>query len=148
MAIVIGANFGYCVLAAVGISFQCALASAAVGAARKKYKVEYPDNGGGRFSDKLSDEDWIKFNSIKRVSDHYTEQVGLVLSMLLMAGLFQPKLAASLGAAFIFGRFLFGRGYISKGPEGRKIGFMISALSFLALMGTAAYNAAMVTCFA
>ncbi|KAJ2804488.1 hypothetical protein H4R20_002485, partial [Coemansia guatemalensis] len=112
------------------------------------YNVEYPDNGGGRYSDKLSDEDWIKFNNIKRVSDHYTEQVGLVLSMLMMAGLFQPELAASLGATFIFGRFLFGRGYISKGPEGRKVGGFIASISFLAMMVTAAYNAAKITCFA
>ncbi|PIA14224.1 hypothetical protein COEREDRAFT_82895 [Coemansia reversa NRRL 1564] len=148
MAIVIGANFGYCVLAAVGISFQCIMAGSAVAAARKKYNVNFPDNGGGRFSDKLSDEDWVKFNNIKRVSDNYSEQVGIVLSMLIMAGLFQPKLAASLGATYIFGRFLFGRGYISKGPEGRKIGYSIAAFSLLGMIITAVYNAAMITYFA
>ncbi|KAJ1718173.1 hypothetical protein LPJ61_006781 [Coemansia biformis] len=148
MAIVIGTNFGYCVLAAVGITVQWLAAGMRVGAARKKYKVAYPDNGGGRFADKLSEEDWVKFNNIKRVSDNYSEHIGAVLSMLMLAGLFQPKLAASLGATYILGRAIFGWGYASLGPKGRLYGAPIMAASVFGLVGTAAYNAAMVTIFA
>ncbi|KAJ2739439.1 hypothetical protein GGI20_006107 [Coemansia sp. BCRC 34301] len=148
MAIVIGANFGYCVLAAVGITAQCFLSGISVTLARKKYKVDYPDNGGGRYADKLSDEDWVTFNNIKRVSDNYSEQVGMVLSMLFMAGLFQPKLAASFGASFIVGRFIYAKGYVARGPKGRMLGAPIATLSLLALVVTAGYNAALVTVFA
>ncbi|KAJ1641753.1 hypothetical protein LPJ64_006319 [Coemansia asiatica] len=147
MAIVLGTNFGYCVLAAVGISVQCFLAGAQVGAARKKYKVEYPDNGGGRFSDKLSDEDWIKFNSIKRVSDNYSEQVGIVLAMLMAAGLFMPRAAASFGALYILGRFVYGAGYKSSGPQGRIFGAPLMMLSLISMTGIATYNAVLTTCF-
>ncbi|KAJ2056965.1 hypothetical protein GGI17_005909 [Coemansia sp. S146] len=148
MAIVIGANFGYCVLAAVGISAQCFLAGMSVTFARKKYKVAYPDNGGGRFSDKLSDKDWVEFNNIKRVSDNYSENIGMVLSMLLCAGLFQPILAASLGGTFILGKLAYGIGYIKGGPKGRMLGAPVAALSFFALTFIAGYNAALTTIFA
>ncbi|KAJ1862068.1 hypothetical protein LPJ57_006421 [Coemansia sp. RSA 486] len=148
MAIVLGTNFGYCVLAAVGISVQCVLAGAQVGAARKKYKVDYPDNGGGRFSDKLSDDDWIKFNSIKRASDNYSEQVGIVLTMLMAAGLFMPRAAASLGAIYMVGRFVYAAGYKASGPKGRMFGAPLMALSLVSLAGIAAYNAALITFFA
>ncbi|KAJ2891012.1 hypothetical protein IWW38_003818 [Coemansia aciculifera] len=116
--------------------------------ARKKYKVDYPDNGGGRFADKLSDEDWVVFNNIKRVSDNYSEQVGMVLSMLIMAGLFHPKLAASLGASFMVGRTIYAKGYTAWGPKGRMYGAPIATISFLAMTLIAAYNAALVTVFA
>ncbi|KAJ2554450.1 hypothetical protein EV175_002576, partial [Coemansia sp. RSA 1933] len=119
MAIVIGSNFGYTVLAAVGITVQCLVTAFSVNGARKKYKVDYPDNGGGRYADKLSDEDWVAFNSVKRASDNYLEQVGMVLVMLIAAGLYQPKLAASFGASYIVGRFIYARGYSTAGPKGR-----------------------------
>ncbi|KAJ1818582.1 hypothetical protein GGH91_004804 [Coemansia sp. RSA 2671] len=147
MTIVIGANFGYCVLAAVGISVQCFLEGMAVTVARKKFNVPYPDNGGGRFADKLSEKDWVAFNNIKRVSDNYSESVGMVLSMLFCAGLFQPLLAASLGGSFIVGKIFYGMGYKAWGPKGRMLGAPVSALSFFALIAVAGYNAA-ITVFA
>ncbi|KAJ2001859.1 hypothetical protein GGI04_003577 [Coemansia thaxteri] len=148
MSIIIGANFGYCVLAAVGISAQCFFAGVAVTGARKKYKVAYPDNGGGRYADKLSDEDWEAFNNVKRVSDNYTEQIGSVLTMLLMAGLFHPLLASSFGASYIVGRAVYAKGYTAAGPKGRVYGATISFVSYFAMMITAAYSAAMMTVFA
>ncbi|KAJ2785125.1 hypothetical protein H4R18_000713 [Coemansia javaensis] len=148
MAIVIGANFGYCVLAAVGITLQCFVAGVKVGRARTKFKVAYPDNGGGRYADKLSDEDWVRFNNIKRVSDNYSEQVGSVLAMLLLAGLFQPGLAAGLGASYIVGRFFYGWGYVAKGPRGRVAGGLVNALSFLGLVAVATHGALQATVLA
>ncbi|KAJ2399433.1 Microsomal glutathione S-transferase 3 [Coemansia sp. RSA 2559] len=148
MAIVLGSNFGYTVLAAVGIALQCLVTAMSVGAARKKYNVQYPDNGGGRYSDKLSDEDWVAFNNIKRASDNYLEQVGSVLVMLTMAGLYQPKLAASFGASYMVGRFVYARGYVAAGAKGRMYGAPIMGLSLLALLGTAAYNAFITTVLA
>ncbi|KAJ2770164.1 hypothetical protein IWQ56_002271 [Coemansia nantahalensis] len=148
MAIVIGSNFGYTVLAAVGITAQWLIAGFKVSAARIKFKVAYPDNGGGRFSDKLSDEDWVKFNNIKRVSDNYNEHIGAVLSMLLLAGLFQPKLAASLGGLYIAGRGIYGWGYTGRGPAGRIYGAPLMAVALFGLIGTAAWNAASLTILA
>ncbi|KAI9502418.1 Microsomal glutathione S-transferase 3 [Coemansia spiralis] len=148
MTIVIGSNFGYTVFAAVGIVAQCFLAANRVGHARRKYDVKYPDNGGGRYSDKLNDADWVAFNNIKRASDNYLEQIGMVLTMLTMAGLFQPKLAASLGALYIVGRFGYSEGYIRAGVKGRVYGAAVMMLAFFGLVGTAGYNAAITTIFA
>ncbi|KAJ2507628.1 Microsomal glutathione S-transferase 3 [Coemansia sp. RSA 2049] len=141
MAIVIGSNFGYTVLAAVGITLQCFVAAASVTGARSKYNVKYPDNGGGRYSDKLSDEDWVAFNNIKRTSDNYYEQVGMVLVALVLAGLYQPKLAASFGAVYIVGRFAYTRGYVAGGPDKRLYGAYIALFAFTGMVITAGYNA-------
>ncbi|KAJ2483660.1 hypothetical protein IWW56_000224 [Coemansia sp. RSA 2131] len=148
MAIVIGANFGYTVLAAAGIALQCFITGLSVVGARKKYNVAYPDNGGGRFADKLSDADWVAFNNIKRVSDNYSEQVGSVLAMLLAAGMFQPKIAAGFGAVYMLGRSVYGRAYVAKGAGARVYGAPLMGISFMGLIITAAYNAALVTVFA
>ncbi|KAJ2516089.1 hypothetical protein H4217_004798 [Coemansia sp. RSA 1939] len=148
MAIVIGSNFGYTVLAAVGITLQCLATAMSVTSARKKYNVNYPDNGGGRYSDKLSDEDWVAFNNIKRTSDNYLEQVGMVLVALVLAGLYQPKLAASFGAVYIVGRFAYTRGYVAGGADRRIYGAPVMGVSFLAMVITAGYNAITTTILA
>ncbi|KAJ2158485.1 hypothetical protein GGF46_003743 [Coemansia sp. RSA 552] len=148
MAIVIGANYGYTALVAAGIALQCLVTSMKVVGARKKYKVDYPDNGSGRYAAKLSDEDWVAFNNIKRVSDNYLENVGSLLCMLLIAGLFQPKLAASLGGVHILGRLLYNIGYVAKGPKGRMMGAPLVGMSYIGLIATVAYNGAMTAIFA
>ncbi|KAJ1932980.1 hypothetical protein EC988_009273 [Linderina pennispora] len=148
MAIVIGTNFGYCVMAAAAMCVQCFFEGTRVVAARKKYNVQYPDNGGGRYSDKLKDEDWVAFNNVKRVSDNYSEQIGMVLSVLILAGLYQPKLAASFGTSYVVGRFLYSMGYRSKGPKGRMAGALLMTMSFLGLVLTAGYNSVTTTLLA
>ncbi|KAJ2367296.1 hypothetical protein IW150_005708 [Coemansia sp. RSA 2607] len=148
MTIIIGANFGYCVLAAVGISLQCILTGHDVSSARKKYKVDYPDNGGGRFSDKLSDEDWLAFNNIKRTSDNYSEQVSVVLTILMLAGMYMPRAAAALGVSYMLGRSVYARGYKAKGPKGRMAGGLIMTLSLVSMTGVAVYNALITTVLA
>ncbi|KAJ2511064.1 hypothetical protein GGI11_005247 [Coemansia sp. RSA 2049] len=148
MVIVIGSNFGYAVLAAVGITLQCFATAVSITGARKKYNVNYPDNGGGRYSDKLSDEDWVAFNNIKRTSDNYLEQVGMVLVALVLAGLYQPKLAASFGAVYIVGRFAYTRGYVAGGADRRIYGAPVMGVSFLTLVVTAGYNAVATTILA
>ncbi|KAJ1961846.1 hypothetical protein GGI12_003016 [Dipsacomyces acuminosporus] len=145
MTIVIGSNYGYTVLAAVGIALQAFLTGTAVFRARKKYNVPYPDNGGGRYSDKLSEEDWLKFNNIKRVSDNYLEQAGLVLTVLLASGLYHPKFSGALGGIYILGRIIYGQGYTAKGPKGRVYGAGLMISAFFAMSITAGYSAAITT---
>ncbi|KAJ2784265.1 hypothetical protein GGI15_002314 [Coemansia interrupta] len=148
MTIILGANFGYCVLAAVGISMQCILTGHDVASARKKYKVDYPDNGSGRHADKLNDQDWLEFNNIKRTSDNYSEQVAIVLTMLMLSGMYMPRAAASLGAAYMVGRSVYARGYRSKGPKGRMAGGLLMMLTLVSMAGVAVYSAVMTTVLA
>ncbi|KAJ1893679.1 Microsomal glutathione S-transferase 3 [Kickxella alabastrina] len=148
MAIIIGSNFGYCVLAAIGIALQCGFTGHAVVKARKKFKVDYPDNGSGRYAAKLTEEDWLKFNNIKRVNDNYTEQISIVLSMLLMSGLYMPRAAAAFGVSYMVGRYIYGRGYIAGGAKARTPGAMVMMFSMLSMVGIAGYNAVTTTILA
>ncbi|KAJ1893678.1 Microsomal glutathione S-transferase 3 [Kickxella alabastrina] len=148
MTIIIGSEFGYCVLAAIGIALQCSFTGHAVMNARKKFKVDYPDNGSGRYAAKLTEEDWLKFNNIKRVNDNYTEQISIVLSMLLMSGLYMPRAAAAFGVSYMVGRYIYGRGYIAGGAKARTPGAILMGLSSLSMMGIAAYSAVMTTILA
>ncbi len=77
----IPAGYGFILLEVVLISFHIVLTSVPINGLRSKYfnkefyqkhfshwkgkinsKSGYPDNGTGRIADKLSDEEWYKFN--------------------------------------------------------------------------------------
>jgi len=47
---------------------------------------------------------------------------------MILNGFFNPRLSAIFGLIWIIGRFLYGRGYATQGPDGRKIGGTISHL--------------------
>jgi glutathione S-transferase len=51
--------------------------------------------------------------------------------LVLIAGLYFPIPAAALGLGIIIGRILYSIGYVTKGPQGRRIGVIINDLAFL-----------------
>ncbi|KAJ1930482.1 hypothetical protein IWQ60_000267 [Tieghemiomyces parasiticus] len=134
-------NFGWSVLAALAMGVQCFVAGGTVAAARKKYNVPHPDCGAGRHASKLSDEDWKKFNVIQRCHLNYVEMLSLAQSSVLLAGLFFPRVAGALGLSYIFGRFLYARGYVGSNPQARAPGFMIALISNVGMIGAAGYGA-------
>ncbi|KAK9760468.1 Microsomal glutathione S-transferase 3 [Basidiobolus ranarum] len=140
MSIVISADFAWSVLAAASMGIQLVVLGAGVGAARKKYKVDYPDMGCGRYAAKLSDEDWVAFNNVQRSHQNYVEQISSAQVFVLLTGLFQPKLAGLLGFTYIVGRQIYAAGYRSKGPKGRLAGAATLNLSLLSMFLTIAYN--------
>jgi len=97
-------------------------------------KGGHPDNGLGRFSDKLDFITWIKLQNAQRVHLNYLEGLPSYLMNLLIAGLFYPKPASALGVIHLLGRELYGRGYRKNGPGGRLKGYMLVSLSSLTLM--------------
>jgi len=147
-------EYGWILFEAVIIGLQLSLHTIPVGRARGKYfskkffadnfpelkdppRGGNPDNGLGRFSDKLSYDDWVAFNSAQRTHLNYVEGIAPILVSLLVSGLFHTRFAAIAGFAYIIGRFIFTAGFLLQGPKGRGKGFMILSLSLLALTGSA-----------
>jgi glutathione S-transferase len=89
----------------------------------------YPDMGNGRFSQKLTYEQWFSFNNAQRSHYNYMESVTCVLCWLLIGGIGYNWYAVGAGSVYLVGRLLYTIGYISKGPAGRVGGFVISMLA-------------------
>jgi glutathione S-transferase len=100
----------------------------------EKYPREgYPDMGDGRFSQKLSFDDWRTFANYQRAHYNYLEQVASILIFLLVSGLSYPRVSAALGLAWIVGRAIYAEGYIRNGASGRRYGGILIAISQLGL---------------
>ncbi|NJM62718.1 MAG: MAPEG family protein [Oscillatoriales cyanobacterium RU_3_3] len=95
-----------------------------VGRARGKYKISPPQMSGNP-----------DFERVVRVQQNTVEQLILFLPALwLFAQFISPIWAAGIGAAWIIGRILFAWGYY-QAAEKRAVGFGISSLATLALLG-------------
>ncbi|PVU99735.1 hypothetical protein BB559_000456 [Furculomyces boomerangus] len=120
--IVLSRDFAYDALVVVVMSIQC-YASGMMGLKyRKKYNVHHPDMGCGRHAEKLTDEEWEDFNSVIRVHQNYVEQLPIVISSVLIGGLYYPKIAAGMGGLYIVGRMVYIYGYVVHGASGRMAG--------------------------
>ncbi|GAB5030448.1 mapeg family protein [Nannochloropsis oceanica] len=95
----------------------------------------YPDMGSGRYTDRLSYEQWFLFNNAQRGHQNFLESVWATMALLLVGGFFEPKIFASLGAAYIVARALYAHGYASHGPKGREVGAVVGLLSLLGMVG-------------
>lgn len=102
----------------------------------KPPKNGYPDQGFGRYSDRLTYSDWFKFASAQRAHGNFVEQVGIVIPMILVAGTESSQGSAALGLAYFIGRILYSMGYASiSGTDWRGTGGAIVTCSFIGLLG-------------
>jgi len=101
----------------------------------------YPDMGHGRFADKLSDDEWIEFNSYQRAHYNYVEGAPAILTNLLVSGLYYPRFTAVCGAAYIVGRAMYAAGYQAKGPNGRMMGVLIVDAALIAATASSLFAA-------
>jgi glutathione S-transferase len=99
------------------------------------FSLGYPDMGSGRYTDRLTYEEWFHFNNAQRGHHNFLESVWGTMGLLLVGGLFEPKIFASLGAVYIVARASYARGYASQGPKGREVGAVIGALSLMGMVG-------------
>ena len=145
------ANYGWVILASAAIGFQCFATGFFFMNKRKKYFNKefmeknfkevhekevgkfslptggYPDQGNGRFSDKLTYAEWYDFNNAQRVHQNFVENVGVVVPATLLAGLAFPQAAAIAGGVHFLGRFLYAWGYTTKeGGNRRETGAVLS----------------------
>ncbi|KXN74462.1 hypothetical protein CONCODRAFT_14799 [Conidiobolus coronatus NRRL 28638] len=135
MSITISKDYGFVLLSSSVIAAQCFSSSFPASKLRKTLNIPYPDTGSGRFTQKLSDEDWEKFNNAQRVHHNYVEQHSIVQVLLLTAGIFHPIYSAATGAAYIVARHIYTYGYLKYGPTGRQYGSFPIHLSLLAFLG-------------
>lgn len=97
-------------------------------------KLGYPDMGNGRYSEKLSYQEWYEFQNAQRAHYNYLEQIPLVIVFELIAGVIYPIWTVYFGAAYIVGRVLYTIGYKAQGPGGRLVGAIILDLALVALL--------------
>ena len=67
----------------------------------------YPDMGAGYYSKRIPYKDWYEFNCAQRVHGNSLEHLSWSLPLLMVAGVFQPTLAAGLGGVVVAGRALY-----------------------------------------
>eukprot|EP00657_Telonema_sp_P-1_P008245 TRINITY_DN2904_c0_g1_i1.p1 TRINITY_DN2904_c0_g1~~TRINITY_DN2904_c0_g1_i1.p1 ORF type:complete len:108 (+),score=38.33 TRINITY_DN2904_c0_g1_i1:134-457(+) len=94
--------------------------------ARKAYDIQYPAlyaPSGSKYEK--------EFNSVQRAHQNTLENFAPIQILMIVNGLLYPKLAALLGFVWVAGRVIYGIGYASGGPQGRKIGGMVSHLSLI-----------------
>ena len=115
--------------------------------ARKKYGIKYPtlyataqdiDEKG----ECKNQADVDAYNSAQRCHQQTSENIATIQLCGALNGLLFPRFAGACLMLYSVGRFLYGRGYASKGPEGRRLGGGISHLGDIPLYLCCAYSAA------
>jgi uncharacterized MAPEG superfamily protein len=81
------------------------------------------------------------FERLYRVQMNTLEQLVVFLPALYLAARHWPQPAvAAVGAVYVVGRFVYWRAYVAE-PKGRALGYVLTALPTLALLGAAAVGA-------
>lgn len=91
--------------------------------------------GNGRYSTKLSDEDWLLFNNAQRAHYNFVEGVATYIVMILAAAVYYPMYATFMGVLVLVGRLLFAIGYVSSGANGRIVGALLIDIALVGLLG-------------
>merc|ERR1711935_536261 len=164
MMIVITTDYYYCLLMAVVLALFVAISCAPIGGLRKKYfsaefleenfgkehreafgpdskppKNGYPDCGDGRYSEKLTYEQWFNFNNAQRAHQNGVEQLPLYLVNLFLGGLFNPRAAALVGLLTLLCRVQYTVGYL-KGPGSRLPGAILGTVANMLFLGYTLYE--------
>jgi len=109
---------------------------------RKEYGLLYPDTGNGRYAQKLTDEQWVKFNCYQRAHHNYLESLAPTITWLLIGGIKYPYISTALGALVFVSRQIYCSGYRKRGPSGRFIGGYVSSAGVVGLFVTAIASSA------
>jgi len=134
-------QYGYVVGVAVSTFFVNVLHVVKTGSLRYPAEVKAPARYASDEQIKAKPEA-LRFNCAQSAHANFTETHFPIVGSMLIGGLVLPVPAAILGGVWTLGRIMYLYGYVSKsGPQARGRGFMVSGLSGLGLMGTAAYAA-------
>ena len=109
--------------------------------ARRKYGVKYP----ALYADASNCKDAKErdaFNSVQRAHQNTLENWASIQILILVNSLVFPRASTTLGAVWVLGRIIYGYGYASGGPEGRKAGGIISHLGDIPLILMSFYSGA------
>jgi len=157
MGITVPDDYGWVLFEAALIVFQMQMTVAPIGSARKKCFTKKffsdnfpelkdppvggaPDNGMGRFADKLSWDNWFLINNAQRSHLNFVEGIAPILVSMLVSGLFYTRLTVVLGIIYMIGRFLYSLGFVLKGAKARGPGFGLLIISQTILNVAALYG--------
>jgi len=125
VGITLPAEYGYCVLVAVGSAFVLTWKAVQVGRARKKFNIPYPT---------MYSPDNNLFNCIQRAHQNTLENYPQFLFLLLVGGLEWPLVCAGAGAVYMASRIAYAQGYYTGDPKKRMRGGF-GYLGLFALLG-------------
>jgi len=125
VTITLPAEYGYCVLVAVGSAFVLTWKAIQVGRARKKYNIPYPT---------MYSPDNNLFNCIQRAHQNTLENYPQFLFLLLLGGLEWPLVSAGAGVVFLASRIAYAQGYYTGDPKKRMRG-AFGHVGLIALLG-------------
>ncbi|KAI5453449.1 hypothetical protein NCC49_005926 [Naganishia albida] len=140
-SLVLPSNYAYVALAAAGTLwlniFQVMTVSKARKAAGLKYPIYMAENSVAEKDPKA-----YRFNCTQRAHANTLEFAPTFLFGLLYSGLYYPRAAATLGAFWLVGRFLYTVGYATGQPEKRNTsGGVIHNIGYIGLMLLSTYVA-------
>ncbi|TYZ62205.1 hypothetical protein PybrP1_009798 [[Pythium] brassicae (nom. inval.)] len=101
----------------VGMTFVNLWAAIKVGAARKKYGVEYP-----QMYAESSDKNAKAFNCVQRAHQNVLENTPLFLALLFTSAPFRPEIAVGAAVVRLAGFVVYVRGYSTGDPKNRMQG--------------------------
>jgi len=154
MSFIVASSYGWVLFEAVLISLQCyVFGFYYVYSVRKQFfskeffsthfphlkphpQEGYPDTGNGRYSDKLTEDQWRDFNNRNRIHYNYLEGLGFTLTVLLVSGLHYPRVALIGGLGVILSRFLYSAKYKQQGARGRMVGALFNYICLIVLLVT------------
>ena len=114
--------------------------------ARQKYGIKYPT----LYADKShidgktckDEKDVEAYNSTQRAHQNTVENIATIQLFGAVNGLLFPRFSGACLLTYAVGRVIYGHGYAGGGPEGRKLGGLISHLGDIPLFLCTLYSAA------
>ena len=79
----------------------------------------HPDAGDGRYSDKLEYKQWVDFNNRWRVHQNFVEFLPLMVTTLVIGGLFVPVVTMVVAIINALARIIYTIMYATKGSDNR-----------------------------
>ncbi|KAG9127389.1 hypothetical protein FRC07_014334 [Ceratobasidium sp. 392] len=134
-------HYGYVALAAISTAYLSVWQTTFVTKGRKRSGIKYPQMYAEQ-AQVEKDPEALKFNCAQRAHQNTLESLPHVLLFIPFLGLRRPILAASLGAAWTFGRILYTLGYTTGDPAKRNSrGGIISSIALFGLLFSTTYAA-------
>ena len=105
----------------------------------------FPDCGDGRYSEKLEYKSWVEFNNAMRVHMNFVESLPLMITVLLVSGLYLPAITMVIGFLNCGTRLIFIIMYVKFGSDYRRLGAQLGGAPLYILgwvsFGIAIYDA-------
>ena len=79
-------------------------------------------------------------NNAMRVQHNFLEQITFFATVSLVAALAKPAIAAGFLFCYCLGRYVFGAGYLMKGPNSRIAGAIAVDIGIFGQLGLAIYS--------